>query len=357
MPPWPRRCNPKTGPWFAASRACNAPATPVREAPAILVWTALMKTLHTPLVAALLLAGAQFAFAAPRQNDVVPPGGFVNACAAPSGGGGGFWAGDDFTTPTSTCDPHYFSGSGSASGSASSSAPSVSNQSAGTVKMGWAQMSAENHSLAATSFAAGMVNGGYADTLTVQLAGHVGESAYLLVNVKVNAAMWAAGYAGSSHVQVTPYLNKGALSSSNPGYNDGSSNHWWGTSNQVADWGVATYGINATDSLNVNEFVTFSVPVVIGNSFELGLYTLAAGGQRASGGNGLPTETAQGGVALTSFVAGASLMLGGQMQSGFSIASASGMDWAAPPVPEPQTWLLMGLGMVALLVARRRPVA
>lgn len=271
---------------------------------------------RTPLVAALLLACAQLALAAPRHNDVTPPGGFLNACAAPFGGGGGFWAGENLTTPYSTCDAHYFVGSGSASGSASSSAPSVSNQSAGTAKMGWVQMSAENHSLAATSFAIGVVNGGYADTLTVQLAGHAGESANLLVHVKVDAAMWAAGLAGSSHVQVTPYLNKASIDASNPGYDDGSSNHPWGTSAQVADWGVGTYAVSAFDTLNVNEVVTFSVPVVIGNSFELGLYTLAAGGQRAQGGYGYPTETAEGGVSMTSFVAGASLMLGGQMHAG-----------------------------------------
>lgn len=313
-----------------------------------------MHTHRHLLAAAALVASFQAAHADPRQNDVLAPGGFVNACAAPSGGGTGWWAGDNFSPVSGNCDASYFSGAGTASSSASYNVAPISNQAAGSVKMGWVQMSAENHSLAASSFATGVVSGGYTDTLTINLSGHAGESAHLLVKVQVTAGMWAAGVAGASGVEVVPYLNKAMLSMANPGYDDGSSNHLWGTDRQVAAWGVGTDYSQLNASLNLNEVVTFSVPVIIGESLELGLYSFAIGGQRASGGYGYPTETAEGGVTMTSFIAGATLMLGGVAQQGFSINSASGTDWAVAAVPEPQTWMLMGLGLGGLLTVRRR---
>lgn len=306
-----------------------------------------MRRLAALALCGLLSAGAQ---AAPRQWDVVPPGGFLNACAAPSGGGGGFWAGDDITGQFASgmCNPHYFAPGGQVSGSASSSAPSIANNSAGAARMGWVQMSAENHSPAATFFAHGGVNGGFTDTLAVNAAGHAGESGYLLVHVAVVGTMWATAATGAAGFEVVPYVNNQLVNAVHPGYDDGSSNHAWGTDRQVGAWGVSS----APDaSLAINEVVTFSLPVVIGQNMKVGLYANAEAGQRSSG--GYPGWLANSGVEFTSYLSGASLMLGGQPVQGFSIASASGLDWTAAAVPEPGTWALMlaGLGLVAL---RRR---
>jgi hypothetical protein len=295
---------------------------------------------------ALLSAGVQ---AAPRQLDVIPPGGYLNVCASPSGGGSGFWAGDDLTSQfaTGVCKPHYFS-SGTVSDSASSSGASISNSSSGAARMGWVQMSAENHSPAATFFAHGGVSGGYTDSLTVNAAGHAGESGYLLLRVAVIGSMWATAETGSAGFEVVPYVNHQMLSAVNPGYDDGSSNHLWGTDRQVGAWGVAS----APDaSLTINEVVTFSLPVVVGQSMDVGLYSSADAGQRSSG--GFPGWMANSGLSFTSYLAGASLMLGGQNVAGFNISSASGLNWAVA-VPEPGTWLLTLAGVGVLLLRRRR---
>lgn len=295
---------------------------------------------------ALLSFNAQ---AAPRQFDVVPAGGFLNVCAAPSGGGSGFWAGDDITGQfaSGSCNAHYFT-SGSVSGSASSSGPSISNNASGAAGMGWVQMGGENHSPAATFFAHGGVNGGFTDTLAVNAAGHTGQSGYLLLHVAVIGTMWATAETGSAGFEVVPYLNKQQLSAALPGYDDGSSNHLWSTDRQVGAWGVAS-APNA--SLAINEVVTFSLPVVVGQNMDVGLYASADAGQRSSG--GFPGWMANSGLQFTSFIAGANLVIGGQAVPGFSIASASGLDWTVAAVPEPGTWALMlaGLGVVAL---RRR---
>ncbi|MDR7295380.1 hypothetical protein J2X16_000701 [Pelomonas aquatica] len=305
---------------------------------------------HIALCALLPLC----AQAAPRQLDIVRPGGFLNVCAAPSGGGGGFWAGDDITSPIAgACNAHYFAQGGPVSGTASSSAPSISNNAAGTAHMGWVQMGAENHSPAETWFAHGTVNGGYSDTLTVNLAGHEGESGHLLLRVAVAGTMWATGETGAAGFQVLPYVNKGMVSAANPGYDDGSSNHLWSTDQQVADWGVGSDASDPDNSLAVNEVVTFSLPVVIGQGLEVGLYSRAIAGQRSSG--GFPGWSANSGLAFTSFLAGgASLVLSGQDAPGFSIASASGLDWTAAAVPEPGVWALMLAGLAVVALQRRR---
>lgn len=292
---------------------------------------------------ALLSVGAR---AAPRQLDIVPPGGFLNVCAAPSGGGSGFWAGDDITSQfaSGNCIPSNFVPGGHVSVSTNSSAPSITNNATGAAHIGWVQMSAENHSPAATFFAHGGVNGGFSDNLTVNLAGHAGQSGYLLLRVAVVGTMWATAEAGSAGFEVVPYLNKGMLGAANPGYDDGSSNHLWSTDRQVGAWAVAS----APDaSMAVNEIVTFSLPVVVGQSMEVGLYANVDAGQRSSG--GFPGWSANSGLSFTSYLAGASLMLGGQAMPGFSISSASGVDWSVSTIPEPHAWLLMlaGLGVLA----------
>ncbi|RZJ06875.1 MAG: PEP-CTERM sorting domain-containing protein [Rubrivivax sp.] len=298
------------------------------------------------VLSALLSVGVQ---AAPRQSDILPSGGFLNVCAAPIGGGGGFWAGDDITGQfaAGTCNTHYFN-SGAVSDTASSSGPLISNNAAGAARMGWVQMSAENHSPAETWFAHGGVNGGYTDRLSVNAAGHAGESGFLLLRIAVNGTMWATAEAGGTGFQVVPYLNQAQVSAVHPGYDDGSSNHLWGTDLQVGAWGV---GSAPDSSLAINEVITFSLPVVVGESMDVGLYTHADAGQRSSG--GYPGWMANSGLSFTSYLDGATLMLGGVPVSGFSIASASGLDWKVSAVPEPGIWMLMlaGLGCVAL---RRR---
>jgi len=295
---------------------------------------------------ALLSASVQ---AAPRQLDVVPPGGFLNVCASPIGGGGGFWAGDDISSQFAggVCKTHYFT-SGTVSDSASSSGVQISNSSAGAARMGWVQMSAENHSPAETWFAHGGVTGGYSDSLSVNAAGHAGESGYLLLRVAVVGTMWATAEAGGTGFMVVPYINHQMLSAANAGYDDGSSNHLWSTDRQVGAWGV---GSAPDSSLAINEVITFSLPVVVGQSMDVGIYTNVDAGQRSSG--GFPGWMANAGSSFTSYLDGASLMLGGQNVPGFSISSASGLNWAVSAVPEPSAWLLMLAGLGVVMLRRR----
>lgn len=298
-------------------------------------------------IGALLPLGAQ---AAPRQLDIVPPGGFLNVCASPIGGGSGFWAGDDISSQFAggVCNTHYFS-SGTVSDNASSSGVQISNSSSGAARMGWVQMSAENHAPAATWFAHGGVNGGYTDSLSVNAAGHAGESGYLLLSVAVKGTLWATAEAGGTGFQVVPYVNQAQLNAANPGYDDGTSNHLWSTDRQVGAWGV---GSAPDSSLVINEVITFSLPVVIGQSMDVGIYTQADAGQRSSG--GFPGWMANSGLSFTSYLAGASLVLAGQNVPGFSISSASGLNWAVSAVPEPGAWLLMLAGFGVVVLRRRR---
>jgi len=307
---------------------------------------------HFTALLALLIASASYA--APRQLDVSAPGGFLNACAAPSGGGSGGWAGDDISGGfvSGGCDPHYFNSLSSANGAASSSGPSISNNASGWATMGQTLMSAENHSPAQTFFAHGAVNGGYTDQLTISLPGFNGQAGYLLLRVGVAGTLQASAETGAAGFEVVPYVNKQLLNAGNPGYDDGSSNHLWATDRQVGAWGVAS----APDaSLAVNEIVVFSLPVVVGQALDVGIYAMAEAGQRSSG--GFPGWYANSQVQFGSFLAGAPLlMIGGQAQSGFSISSASGFDWTqAAAVPEPQQWALWaaGLGWLVLRLRRR----
>jgi hypothetical protein len=247
------------------------------------------------------------------------------------------------------------SGASFANGLASASAGAQA--SAGVLHLG-ASLDTSG-SLAGTQFPIGIAQAGFADTFTVNLAGHQGESGYLLVDVHVSGVLDATRNAGSASFTVSATKNNLQLQASNPGYVVGTGNGA-STDRQQPSWSVATYpppDIPTTDHRVVNETITFSVPVTYGTTFEMAVLGLATAGTRSQTGAGLSSSNFNQTVQWLG-VHGV-LSAGGQAVQGYTLTSGSGINWAqAAPVPEPDSaWLLAAglFGLAGLAARRLRP--
>ncbi|WP_162247838.1 PEP-CTERM sorting domain-containing protein [Pelomonas sp. Root1237] len=303
----------------------------------------------------LALAGlASSVQAAPRHQDVTGPGGFMSSCAAPSSPGAPRTAGTDFTGGFASghCTVAYFTGNSSATTSDSYSSGNISNSTWGSVGIGHIHMRSDNNSPNNAFFAVAGSNGGFEDKLTLQWAGHTGQTVYMLVDMSIDGTLAAAGFAGRSQIQVTGYMNTFELSSSNPGYSRGNSD-LFATDRQRVAWGVAS---SPATSRVVDGHWTFSVPVVVGTAFDLGIYARAESGQRSfsavSGNSNSQLDFSSS--VLVQGVTG--LLVGGSLVTdGYTLSAASGLDWTtALPVPEPGSALLLAAGLGLLCLRRLR---
>lgn len=315
-----------------------------------------MSTLTLARATALLAAGvAASLHAAPRHQDISGPGGFMQSCAAPSSPGAPRTAGTDFTADFTSghCTVAYFTGNGTASSSDAYSSGNISNASSGSVGIGHIHMQSNNSSPSNAFFAIAASNGGFEDRLTLNLPGQTGKTVYMLVSMSADGSVSASGPAGASQIQVTGYMNTSELMASNPGYSRGNSDLFT-TDRQRVAWGASS-GPNT--SRVIDGHWTFSVPVVVGTPFDLGIYARAQSSQRSYGA-GTAVSSTELDFSHSVLVQGVSgLMLNGSLiTSGYTLTAASGLDWTqALPVPEPGTWGLMvaGLGWLGH-VARRK---
>lgn len=310
-----------------------------------------------PIVSSLALLGllsSHAAVAGPTQASISLPGGFATACASQISTSS-LLPGWDMTAHfanfpgQNACQSQVFTGAdGQAGASASWAAPDLANQSAIQVRMGTIGLMAQNDAPGGYTYIGpvGAANGGWGDNLRVDLAGHEGQAAVWRFTMNVSGSMLNE-QAGATHLEMTAFKNRVELLNNVPGYDRGDSDPRT-TELQRVGYG-ARYGADRT----VLDVVTFAVPVTIGQSFDWGVFaTLQAGASSYGASPARSTALADFSQTLT-YGGSAGLYIGDDAMQGWTMQSASGIDWLATPVPEPGTWVLMLAGVAGLLARRR----
>lgn len=316
-----------------------------------------------PLLLAASMAAALPAFAAPKQSDVSPPGGFVAACAASVAGTNVMAYGAELAASwrhpsyadKHSCNAMEFSGAGgNGTASASFSAPRIANTAQGSAAMGLVRLAATNASPGKTYFAQGAANGGWSDRSTVTIDGMSGSAVWLF-DLAVSGTMHTIG--GAAGFGATAYKNATELSRYVSGFNPGGSDVFT-TDRQRVRWSVVAPDPATERSRDVMDVVTFAVPVTLGTSFVWGAYGSLYAGQRSAATGEERIESAEIDFLHTMrFLGTRGVLVGGELHSDYQILSGSGIDWrVATPVPEPSAWALMLAGLAAVGVVVRRRV-
>lgn len=319
-----------------------------------------MNTVSTaPALGLMLLLAAAPALAGPSQASIASPGGFASACASEISSSYAA-PGQDMLSYYSNyagrfaCGSEVFTGAaGQAGATASWSAPNLANTAAITVHMGQIHLSAQNDGPggSAYQFPFGQSNGGWVDTLRIDLPGQTGASGVWTFTVDVGGFIDTAS-GGSGQLLLSAFKDRSELLNNVAGFDRGGSDLFT-TDRQRVRWSASRGG-----EREVQDLVTFAVPVTVGQAFDWGVFGTAIAGD-VSYGSGPDPSTALADFSHTVHYGGSAILtIGGVAAQGWSLASASGVDWMqAAPVPEPGSWALLLAGAALLLhrVRRRLP--
>ena len=105
------------------------------------------------------------------------------------------------------------------------------------------------------------------------------------------------------------------------------------TDRQRATWGVSTDAVGQTVDRTIDDMITFSVPITLGEPFNLGIYGFADAGKRSS--SGVPGSSSAGVDFGITWVEARVVDGGGVTIAGATISGETGLDWPGGPAACP----------------------
>jgi hypothetical protein len=267
------------------------------------------------------------ALAGLTQSQIIAPGGFIQALAAPATNS---WAGIGGDLETLAVGPRDFeeapfAGSSTASASAVWSEPSYLLDASGQAGMGFIRCDAGRNSPNSAPFSIGAIHGGWKESFTISHPGLNGQPGHLVFQVRARGYLEVAGFNGSAAAAIAAFKDNANLGSS-PYFHAGSGT---GGSNQQVQWAVASFG--QPDDLTVDDLVTIGVPITFGQPFTLGVYAFIRAGHRSAAGlAGNSTAEADFGQGVNWAGITSIRDAVGAVVSGATILSGTGLNWSGP---------------------------
>jgi hypothetical protein len=268
------------------------------------------------------------------RTTIPTPGGFVQAGVSPIGQGYFLVVGDDFeplyNDPGDDFSEGSFAGVGPIARSASASSANSEGGSTAEVGMGYMAFIATNVASNAGFGNAGS-HGGFKENFLVT-GGTPGAQAWMLVDVSIEGTMEAAGFAGRAILNLGAFKDDIELRGNEPFWDHGGSDAA-STDRQRATWGVSTSAVGQTVDRTIDDMITFSVPITLGEPFNLGIYGFADAGKRSS--SGVPGSSSAGVDFGITWVEARVVDAGGATIAGVTISGETGLDWPNGPATCP----------------------
>jgi hypothetical protein len=323
------------------------------------------KTVLLFMAAAALAAAPALAGPSPSESTAV--GAFVVACGG-VGTGGQIHGGDALSGmfyiaggSPSACNSQTSGNSGASLGTSISQhtsylGNSFSDSAQALVSLKTIHLTATSTGPTDVEFPTGAAQGGFT-TIPLTLGGQPsGTTGLAEFSVHVEGTLTEVGPDGRPGFWITPYLN-GNVVGTNSIYNALNPVPVVGSGESVGYqtriWFDPAPALPATTAiLDVNETVTFAVPVVFGTPFTLGLYGVAMGSTGAFGAGTVDSTSTSNFIDTITWEGFDDVIVGGSPVS-YSLASPGPINWATP-APEPGTLGLLTVGLAGVVALRRR---